>query len=125
MTEHEPSSFRPSSEEKVDKPVNIGGMDDYQREKVDYTLQDVDSLSNAIKNYTIINDFAREKGITLSRASDEFDRLRRPKGPAGPDSDLKKLRTIFDRARIEAFKEIPAAHQAELEQRFISRDNDQ
>ena len=105
--------------------MNLGGMDDYQREKVDYTLQNVEELSHAIKSYIIINDFARENGIKLPRASDEFDRLRQPKGSAGSDSDLMKLCAIFEKAQVEAFKNIPAAHKAELEQRFISRDNDQ
>lgn len=127
MSEHaprppEPEQYLPGYAPKPSRPEHL---DSYGREKVVSTIGDLELAAATARNYLKMVDFANEKGIELPQSLMDIDRLRYPDGPAGPDSDIVKIRGVFQQAQIAVAKHIPVEHRQELDERIVGRKSEE
>ncbi len=78
-------------------------IDEYEREKIERTISDLESAADALRRYVALADQLADNDVKLSmhEGHDCLDNLRYPGGLAGPDSDLWKL---FKRAEATSFR---------------------
>lgn len=83
----------------------IENISEYEREKIERTLNDAKRIVAVIENYLEMIKFCDEQGIdVIGRTS--LNDLRRPNGPAGPNSDLGKIARIFESGQTEIAKNL-------------------
>lgn len=109
---------KPSQENYKDNEPEVENIDEYEREKIERTLADAEHLVEVIKNYLEMIKFCDEKGIKAENRT-SLDMIRGPKGVAGPDSDMSKLRDMFMSGQVELKKNIHIRDKKELEERLI------
>lgn len=83
--------------------VDVENIDEYEREKIERTISDLESAADALRRYVALADQLAGQDVNLSmhEGHDCLDNLRYPGGLAGSDSDLWKL---FKRAENASFR---------------------
>jgi len=78
----------------------VENLDEYEREKIETTLKQAEHLTEVIRNYLEMIDYCDGQGIQI-RGRTKLDNIRYPNAPAGPDSDLGKLASMFESGQNE------------------------
>jgi len=107
-----------SERKRERKTPEVKNIDEYEREKIENTLGDAEQLVSIIKNYLKMAEFADEKGISL-KGRTSLEKLRYPGGPAGPDSDLKKIASMFESGQKEITRNLTKAQVDEINSDII------
>ncbi len=103
---------------------NVENIDRYEREKIEYTLKDAEHLVTVIKNYLEMVKFCDEQSIDIKGRS-SLEKLRYPDAPAGPDSDLGKIATMFESGQMEIAKNLTKAQVDQIyEERIKPREQE-
>lgn len=99
--------------------LRVENLEANEKEKIERTLKDAEHLVKIIKNYLEMIKFCDEKKIKPSYRF-TFDNLRRPNNPAGPDSDLSKLTSMFEQGCVQLARNIHVDDKDDLEKRLES-----
>jgi hypothetical protein len=70
-----------------------GGIDDYEREKVESTITDLETIASMLRRYLVAGDKVVEAGGRVPKLPGvDFSTIREPGSFAGPDGPLQTLR---------------------------------
>jgi len=78
---------------------SIGGLDSYEREKLETTKLQLQRMVDLIDITVKMLDFCKDKDIKIEERVN-FDNLRAKDGLAGPESDISKLAAKVENAQL-------------------------
>ena len=89
----------------IDKETSaVENIRQKEKEKIERTLADARHLVEVGENYLKMIRKCNEKDLRLKRDI-TFEAIRGPGKPAGPDSDLGKISSMFEMAQAEVWKQ--------------------
>ena len=103
----------PSPEES-----EVENIDEYEREKIERTLEDAEHLVVVIRNYLEMVGYCDENGIEINGRT-SLDSLRYPGAPAGPESDLGKISSMFESGQKEIARNLTQEQGDEIYEKRI------
>jgi hypothetical protein len=114
-----------SPEMNIDVPeqsekTKIENMSQYEREKIETILKEVESLGEIINNYLKTIDYCDENEIYIPDRK-SLEKIRAPGGLADPIGPLSQLLRLFKDGMIDMLNNIDFSNKDELEKRWIKR----
>lgn len=82
-------------------PSEIVNVDDYSREKIQYTISDLERAADALRRYVAFADQCAAQGVKLAPHS-EFGSLRYSERPADPHGGISRIEVMAQSALADA-----------------------
>jgi hypothetical protein len=107
----------PFSKKEEKESINI---DEYEREKIEYTIKDVERLAGTMREYLAMLDYCDEKNIIIE-GRDMFDKIRYPDAIMGPENDINKLMSMFQKGQSGIAEKLSQEDLSEITRRGMER----